>query len=143
MPIDVRIDDDVALIVLSERLTLGEGDQRLRETVDRLIREGYRRFVLDLTALSYADSAGLGEIVRSFTSISRKGGSMRSVGEDKLKLWVPGLVVLEKMEKMFRVERDAGIPDPLNPQLRDVRWELQVAVALAILVIIGVLIALR
>ena len=143
MPIDVRIDDDVAVIVLSERLTLGESCDLLRETIDDLLAKGYSRLVLDLTALSYLDSAGVGEIVRSFTKISRRGGSMRWVGEDKLKLAAPGLVVLEKMVKMFRVDHDADIPDPLNPQLHDVRWELQVAVALAVLVIIGVLIALR
>lgn len=42
-----------------------------------LVDEGYRKLVLDLEGLPSIDSIGLGEIVRSFTTVTRKGAKMK------------------------------------------------------------------
>jgi len=53
----------VVLLRFAGRLTVGEPIETLRETTRRLIDQGTPTFVLDLAAVSYMDSMGLGEIV--------------------------------------------------------------------------------
>lgn len=64
LQIEVRIDGDEAVLSITGDLTLGH-ESLLSEKVRALLGEGYRRFVLDLASMSYADSAGLGEIVQT------------------------------------------------------------------------------
>ena len=62
----------VVLLKLAGRLTMGDPAETLRETTRRLIDDGTRTFVLDLAAVSYMDSTGLGEIVMSY-AMARNG----------------------------------------------------------------------
>jgi hypothetical protein len=60
---------------------------------------GDRRFVLEMTELLYIDSAGLGELVKTFTAVSRAGGQLliyypRKGPED--------LFVITKLATVFR-----------------------------------------
>jgi len=75
--IDVHIEDGVAMLNLTGRLTFGEGDELLKTTIRRLIDQGHQAFVLDLAKVPYVDSAGLGEIVRAHTTVIRQGGSLK------------------------------------------------------------------
>jgi len=43
--------------------------------VNSLILEGHKKLVLNLEGVPYIDSAGLGEIVRTYTTVSRQGAS--------------------------------------------------------------------
>ena len=58
-------------------LGIGEGDDALREAVTRLVDGGRTKIVLNLAEVPYVDSAGLGEIVRCYTTVSRKGGRLK------------------------------------------------------------------
>jgi hypothetical protein len=53
------------------------------------------------------------------------------------------LSVVNKLLGMFEVHPYERLPDPLSPRPRDLRWELQVGLALAILLIIGMMIISR
>jgi len=72
MKIDVETSDDVATVTLTGSLIAGEDLGTLRDTIDDLLRRGYRRLVLDLSGVPMIDSAGLGEIVRLYTTVSRR-----------------------------------------------------------------------
>ena len=64
-----------ALVVdLSGRLTLGDSTLDLRDSVRQSLEAGHRAFVLNLAAVSYMDSAGLGQVVSTYTSVRKKGG---------------------------------------------------------------------
>jgi len=64
----------VVLGTLAGRLTMGDPADTLRETTRRLIDHGTRTFVLDLAAVSYMDSTGLGEIVMSYATAKNGHG---------------------------------------------------------------------
>ena len=53
----------VSILVCSGRLTIDGGDETLRGALREALEEGERQLVLDMTALSYMDSAGVGEVV--------------------------------------------------------------------------------
>jgi anti-sigma B factor antagonist len=77
MQIDERAVGDVMVLDLKGRITLGEGDELLKDKVNSLINQGQKKLVLNLADVPYIDSAGLGEIVRTYTTVSRQGGSLK------------------------------------------------------------------
>jgi anti-sigma B factor antagonist len=77
MQIEERSAGDVVVLDLKGKMTLGEGDELLRDKINSLVQQGRRKVVLNLEGVPYIDSAGLGEIVRTYTTIKRQDGSMK------------------------------------------------------------------
>src|SRR6478735_8179103 len=77
MQIEERSAGDVTLLDLKGRMTLGEGDELLKDKINSLAMQGRRKIVLNLADVPYIDSAGLGEIVRTYTTISRQNGQLK------------------------------------------------------------------
>lgn len=62
---------------LQGKMLIGEGDELLREKINNLVENGTQKIVLNLADVPYVDSAGLGEIVRCYTTVSRKSGKLK------------------------------------------------------------------
>ena len=77
MQIEERGVGDVTVLDVKGRVTLGEGDELLKDKVNSLLNQGRKKIVLNLADVPYIDSAGLGEIVRTYTTVSRQGGSLK------------------------------------------------------------------
>jgi anti-sigma B factor antagonist len=77
MEINERTSGDIMILDLKGRMTLGEGDELLKDKINSLLLQGYKKLVLNLANVPYIDSAGLGEIVRTYTTVSRQGGSLK------------------------------------------------------------------
>ena len=77
MEIDERPTGEVIILDLKGKLTIGEGDELLKGKVNSLIQQGHRKLLLNLEGVPYADSAGLGEIVRTYTTVNRQGGKLK------------------------------------------------------------------
>ena len=68
---------DVIILDLHGKILIGEGDDALREAVTKLVDSGKTKLLLNLADVPYVDSAGLGEIVRCYTTVSKKGGKLK------------------------------------------------------------------
>ena len=77
MQIEERTVGDVMVLDVKGKVTLGEGDEMLKDKVNSLVNQGRKKIVLNLAEVPYIDSAGLGEIVRTYTTVSRQGGSLK------------------------------------------------------------------
>ena len=77
MQIEERVVDDVTILDLKGKMTLGEGDELLKDKIASMVSQGKKKILLNLESVPYIDSAGLGEIVRTYTTISRQGGSLK------------------------------------------------------------------
>jgi anti-sigma B factor antagonist len=75
----IRQSAQVSLIDLRGRLTFFEVGI-LRENISRLVREGRKHMVLNLSALHYLDSSGIGELARMYVMVVKNGGEMKVVG---------------------------------------------------------------
>jgi len=73
----VRQVGEVVVIDLSGRITLGDGSGTVRDTVKDLITKGRRQILLNLGNVTYIDSAGLGELVGSYASMTNQGGHIK------------------------------------------------------------------
>jgi anti-sigma B factor antagonist len=83
MQIEERVVDDVTILDLKGKITLGEGDEALKDKVGSLANQGRLRIVLNLAEVPYIDSAGLGGVVSTYTTISRQGGQLKLVNLTK------------------------------------------------------------
>jgi anti-sigma B factor antagonist len=100
MQIDERVVGDVTFLDLKGKLTLGEGDTLLKDKVNSLIMEGKKKLVLNLEGVPYIDSAGLGEIVRTYTTVSRQGGKLKLLNLTKR---IQDLLSITKLLTVFEV----------------------------------------
>jgi len=83
MVIEERVIGDITVLDLKGKMTLGEGDELLKDKINSLIHQGQKKLLLNLEGVPYVDSAGLGEIVRTYTTVSRQGGNLKLVNLTK------------------------------------------------------------
>jgi anti-sigma B factor antagonist len=98
MQIEERIVDDVTILDLKGKMTLGEGDELLKDKVNSIVSQGHKKIVLNLEDVPYIDSAGLGEIVRTYTTVSRQQGKLKLLNVSKR---VYDLLVITKLLTIF------------------------------------------
>ena len=107
MQIQERPVGDVIVLDLKGKITLGEGDELLKDKVNSLVSQGQKKIILNLAAVPYIDSAGLGEIVRTYTTVSRQGGSLKLLNLTKR---ITDLLAITKLLTVFETfdsENDA------------------------------------
>ena len=73
----VRRAGDVSIVDLSGRITLGEGSGLVRSTIKDLVTSGQKAILVNLKDVSYLDSAGLGELVGSYATVTNAGGVIK------------------------------------------------------------------
>jgi anti-sigma B factor antagonist len=98
MQIEERKVSDVMVLDLTGRVTQSEGSELLRDKINSLVNQGYRKIVLNLQGVPYVDSAGLGEIVRTYTTVSRQGGSLKLLNLTKR---ISDLLTITKLVNVF------------------------------------------
>lgn len=107
MQIEERQFGDVVVLDLKGRVMLGEGDELLKDKVNALLNQGQKKIVLNLAEVPYIDSAGLGEIVRTFTTVSRQGGSLKLLNLTKRITDLLSITKLLTVFDTFDSENDA------------------------------------
>ena len=83
MQIEERVVGEVTILDLKGKIVINEGDEALRDKINSLIHQNRKRILLNLEGVPYIDSAGLGEIVRTYTTVSRQGGQLKLVNLTK------------------------------------------------------------
>jgi anti-sigma B factor antagonist len=74
---NLRRAGDVQIVDLAGRITLGEGSGLLRSTIKELVSSGQKNILVNLKDVTYLDSAGLGELVGSYASVTNSGGNIK------------------------------------------------------------------
>ena len=77
MKVDVRHVDDVIIVDLEGRLVLGVGDELLRDVMNELLAEEWKKIVLNLRKVTIMDSSGIGEVVAGWKLARRFGASVK------------------------------------------------------------------
>ena len=107
MQIDQRNVGDVTVLDLKGKITLGEGDELLKDKVNSLVNQGHKKIILNLADVPYIDSAGLGEVVRTYTTVSRQGGNLKLLNLTKRITDLLSITKLLTVFETFDSENDA------------------------------------
>ncbi len=94
---------EVIVLDVSGRITLGEGNVMLREIVRDLAEKGNKRIVLNLGEVVYIDSSGVGELVKTHTTIRNKGGQLKLTNLNRR---VHDLLQMTRLYTVFDIEQD-------------------------------------
>jgi len=68
---------DVTILDLEGKVTIGEGSVAFRTAIQNLLSNGNTKVLLNMGAVSYCDSSGIGELVSSLTAVKDAGGNMK------------------------------------------------------------------
>ena len=65
---------DVTILDMDGKITIGAGDQQLRDVIASAASQ---KILLDLSGVTTIDSSGIGELVGSYTTVTNKGGKLK------------------------------------------------------------------
>ena len=95
--------DIITIVDITGRITLGEGNVKLREIMIGLLEKGNKHILLNLAEVAHVDSAGIGELVRTHTSVCKQGGQVKLVNPNKR---VRDLLQMTMLSAVFDVQQD-------------------------------------
>jgi anti-sigma B factor antagonist len=91
---------DVTAVDIAGRIVLGGASRGLRSALQDLVAKGDTKILLNLAEVSYIDSAGIGELVAGFTSVTNRGGQFKLLNLTKR---VNDLLQITKLYTVFDV----------------------------------------
>ena len=77
MHVEVRKNGDLVIVDMTGRLVGGIGDEILRNVVNELLAEDWKKILLNLSGVTAIDSAGIGELVACLKTANHLGASLR------------------------------------------------------------------
>src|ERR1019366_4089183 len=98
-----REQEGIEIVDLKGRLTLGEADLHFRSELDRLVRTGKSRVVLNLNDVSEIDTTGLGTLLFALAKLRKAGGGLALVN---LKPSHIEVLVQARLAAVFEVFQD-------------------------------------
>jgi anti-sigma B factor antagonist len=74
------VEPDITVVEISGRLHLGNKLSDVEAAVKDLIAKGCRKMAVDLSTLSFIDSAGIGMLISCRGAMDQSGGALRIAG---------------------------------------------------------------
>ncbi len=94
---------DITVLDLEGDITIGEGASEVHSAIKRLMEQGKFKILLNLAAVDYLDSAGLGKLISGYTSLRKEGGELKLLN---LTTNVQDVLVITKLVTVFEVFED-------------------------------------
>lgn len=107
MKIEERTVGPVVVLDMAGRLVAGESQGRLKDKINSLTMQGRLQILLNLGDVSYIDSTGLGELVSSYSTVSRHGGRIKLLNLTKKVQDLLAICRLSTVFETFDSEADA------------------------------------
>ena len=99
MELEERTAGDVMIVTVKGDITLNKGgDAMLKDKVQSLLQQGRKQLLVDLSGVSYMDSAGLGELVQAYATTKNRGGALKLLNVTKR---LRDLLVVTKLLTVF------------------------------------------
>jgi len=94
---------DVVVISLSGRLVAGDATAAFRELVYQAVELGSTKLLIDMSAVTFVDSSGIGELVHAFIRVKKAGGHLRLT---RLSGKVAELMRITHLDKVMDIQND-------------------------------------
>ena len=100
---EVRKSGDVVIVDLSGKLSAGLGDQILHDTINELLAADWKKILLNMSAVSFLDSAGLGELVAGLKTSRNLGASLKILNASER---VHSTLFISRLLPIFQIFQD-------------------------------------
>jgi anti-sigma B factor antagonist len=98
MTVSERVVGNVTILDVSGNVTLNDGAEQVRDKVRSVLQQGQKYLLVNLSKVSYMDSAGLGELVQAYSTVAKQGGKLKLVSPTKR---LQDLLVITKLATVF------------------------------------------
>lgn len=96
----------VTIVDIKGRIVLGEESASVRDVVLDLLSKGHKEILLNLGAVDYIDSMGLGSLVGAFTTVRKQGGELKLLNlTDK----ITDLMQITRLYTVFDIMNDEAM----------------------------------
>ena len=95
--------NSVRIIRVSGRLDPGDGPDQLCEMVQSFVKEAEIYFLLDLRAVSYISSTGVGSLINCYRSVLKKKGKFKLLSPSQS---VRNILGISKLDGVFEIFSD-------------------------------------
>ena len=107
LEISEREREGITILDLNGRITVGPEASSLREKVSSLSQSGPRNIILNLAAVDYIDSTGLGALVISAVTLRKTGGNVKLLNLNRRNIELLVMTKLATEFEIFTDEQDA------------------------------------
>jgi len=103
MNLTTREDGAVTIITVTGDLVIGDAESNFKKAVTRLLEEGHVNLLIDLSAVGFLDSSGLGALVRALTNAQKEGGQTKLLNAGPQ---IRKLLQMTKLDSVFEIHED-------------------------------------
>ena len=108
LQISIRKSGEVTIVDLRGKFTANHGESEvLRSRLEKLVGNGVRKLLLNLTDLTQIDSSGVSIIAETYVSLKQQGGRLRLLGPRGRVLQVLTVLRLLDIVESFEDEAQA------------------------------------
>jgi anti-sigma B factor antagonist len=105
--LDIRQSGSICYLKLKGPLKYGEGVKQLDEAVEGALSTGHIHLLLDLSAMPYIDSSGIGAIVDALRQAKKVGGDAKLVSPSPFAAKTFKMVGILTLFKVYDSEAEA------------------------------------
>jgi anti-sigma B factor antagonist len=103
MTMSTRQVGGVTIVDIKGRIVLGEESASVRDVVSGLLSKGQKQILVNLGAVDYIDSMGLGSLVGALVTVRKQGGELKLLNvNDK----VIDVMQITKLYTVFEIGKD-------------------------------------
>jgi anti-sigma B factor antagonist len=95
--------DSVRIIKITGRLDPGDGPDALSDMVQSFVAEDESEFLLDLRAVTYISSTGVGSLIKCYRSVLKKKGHVKLLSPSQS---VRNILAISKLDGVFEIFSD-------------------------------------
>jgi anti-sigma B factor antagonist len=104
-----QIKPGVVVLEVSGRISMGNDCAEIDQRVQRHIERNEKRVIFDLTGVNHIDSAVVGQIVKSHSTLKRSGGSLRLAGVCTMVYGVLQMTQVDRVIEIYPTALDASL----------------------------------
>lgn len=104
-----QIKPGVVVIELEGRISMGNDCSQIDQEVQHHISRDEKRVILDLTGVNHIDSAVVGQIVKSHSTLKRSGGVLRLAGVSTMVYGVLKMTQVDRVIEIYPTALDASL----------------------------------
>lgn len=107
MKIETKQNGDVAILILTGFFTMNLGENIIKNLITDTLNSGIRKIVLEFEGVNFINSAGIGELVGAFISVSNRGGEIKLCGLPDKVLKMLNITKLISIFEIYKTEKEA------------------------------------
>src|SRR5262249_12641394 len=98
-----RLEDAVRVLKITGRLDPGDGHDPLNDQIQKFMQAGETNFLLDLRAVTYISSMGVGSLMKCYRAVLEQEGAMKLLSPSQS---VRNILAISRLDSVFQIYAD-------------------------------------